>query len=51
MHCNRPWGKELSMPKDFKKDASVDLFIIGGGVNGCGIARNTTAIHPPTNDK
>ncbi|MAD95199.1 MAG: glycerol-3-phosphate dehydrogenase [Rhodobacteraceae bacterium] len=28
------------MPKEFKKDTSVDLFIIGGGVNGCGIARD-----------
>ena len=28
------------MPKASEKDALLDLFIIGGGVNGCGIARD-----------
>jgi glycerol-3-phosphate dehydrogenase len=28
------------MPNEMRKDATADIFIIGGGVNGCGIARD-----------
>ncbi|CAJ1391134.1 unnamed protein product [Effrenium voratum] len=28
------------MPTDQRRDAAVDIFVIGGGINGCGIARD-----------
>ena len=31
--------KEIKMPKTMPKSV-IDIFIIGGGINGCGIARD-----------